>query len=111
MYYYRIKARGFKGNFNDLVEKLGSERNHNYDIYKINNEYICDFYMKYENIKDDLKYVCEKCNIEYDLTKLKNFNSNYKPEGIKYREFYNDKRKKIIHDLYADYIEKFNYEF
>lgn len=112
MFYYRRIARNYKDNFDDLVKKMGTERNHNYDIYKINNQYICDFYIKYENLENDLKYVLEKCNIKnYDLKNLKKFNSNYKPVNTDYKKYYNDERKKIIRDLYSDYIEKFNYEF
>lgn len=112
MYFYRIKARNMQKGFCKFIKRISEEKNHNYEIYKINNEYICDYYIKYENLLNGIKHVCEHCKLEnYNLDNFKNFNSNYRPKKLDYKEMYNQETKKLVEKLYEDYIEKFNYKF
>jgi len=112
MYFYRIKARNMEKDFNKFIERISKEKNHNYEIYKIDNKYICDYFIKYENLLNGIKHVCDYCKLEnYDLSNFKNFNSNYRPKKLDYREMYNKKTKDLVNKLYEDYIEKFEYHY
>jgi len=96
--------------------KLENGNPESYSFYKIKNKYICDYFIKYENLKEGIEYVCEKCNIEnYNLENLKYFRSNSKPINIKYenmyRDMYDDKTKELVYDLYKEDFEKFDYKF
>lgn len=109
--------------FKDMIEKAyDTFKNKNKDkyfaiekpeeIYKLDGKYICDFHIKYENLKDDIKTVCEKCNIEnYDLKNLLNLKSGIRDKSIHYSYYYNDYLKNIVAEIYKDDIEKFNYTF
>lgn len=105
-----------KENFTKFVEYMNEEnilsRPKSYNFYKIKNNYICDYFIKYEELKSNIKYVLNKCNIKnYNFENLKNFRSDSRPKGLSYQELHSKKTKEIIEDLYYDDIEKFNYKF
>lgn len=111
--YFWHKANNKPYNFEQMIKMLSTglipARK---DLYQMNDNYICDYYIKYENLLDDIKTVCEKCNIKkYDLNNLTNQKSNYRDHSISYREYYNSELKDIVARVYADDIKKFNYSF
>lgn len=73
-------------------------------LYK-NNSCTVDFIGKYESIENDLKYICDKLNVD-DFT-LPTLNvSNHK----NWREYYNSAYcADIVRDWYRDDFETFNY--
>lgn len=96
--------------------KLINNKPKSYSFYKIKNNYVCDYLIKYENLKEDIEYVCKQCNIKnYNLINLKNHRSDTKPEKFKYknmyRDMYNDKTKELVYNFYKEDFEKFDYKF
>ena len=93
-----------------------------------------DFMIKYENLEEDYKKVCEAFKITYEpLIKL-NTSTRLDREGLtkyedlydvdkdvvvnaggspvsSYRKHYDNKSKEIVDNLYGKVIEKYNYEF
>jgi hypothetical protein len=81
-------------------------------FYKIGENYPCDYHIRYERLMKDVRYVCEKCNIEnFNLDNFKNFRSDVKPKNLDYRSMYNKETGKMVELLYASDIEKFKYTF
>jgi hypothetical protein len=69
---------------------------------------ICiDFIGKFENLQSDFNKVCSIIGIRKRELPLENVSLN----KIKYKDFYNEKRKKIVHRIYRKDIEFFNYGF
>lgn len=98
--------------FEEMINKLGKTLSIRQDTYKINDKYICDFHIKYENLYNGIKKVCNLCNIKnYDLNNLTNNKSGYRDKSYHYSEFYNDSTKDIVANLYKSDIKKFKYEF
>ena len=91
---------------------LGNEKVTRRDSYTLEKEYFCNFYIRYENIKEDIKEVCYNCNInDFEIEKLKNFNSQFRPNKNDYRLMYNETTKKLVSEMYFMDIEKFKYKF
>jgi len=116
-YFFYRKRDGINrdNSFEEMIEKLDdgiNKINTRQDLYKLNGKYVCNFYIKFENLKNGLIKVCDICNIkDYDLNNLTNNKSNYRDRSIHYSNFYNNKTKDKVASLYADDIKKFDYEF
>jgi hypothetical protein len=68
-----------------------------------NNE--LDFIGKFENFDNDIKKLHEISGIKnLDKIKIKKGNKNY-------QSFYSERNKKIVSELYADDLKKFDYTF
>ena len=83
----------------------------NYKRYFINNESCIDYYIRYENLEEDLKNLCEKLNIEYDKNNLPNYKSQHRKKNDDYRKYYNDELKKIVYEKHKKEFEMFGYDF
>ena len=65
-----------------------------------------DYIGRVENLNEDMRYICDKANIEYK--ELPHINkSNHKP----YREYYTEETKNIIKDRFERDLLFFPYEF
>lgn len=82
-------------------------------IITIDKKLVCDFHIRYENIKEDIEKVCNEIGItNYNLLDLKNFRSNTRKQNNKnYRKYYIEEIKQLISEIYKDYINYFSYEF
>lgn len=106
--YNMIKYRdGENVSFNDFVRKQNCV---NYNRYFINNKSCIDFYIRFEFLNEDLEKVCKKLNIEYDISKLPKFKSNYRKDND-YKEYYNEELKKIVYDKHKEEFELFGYKY
>jgi len=64
-----------------------------------------DFIGRFENIEKDWEIVCQKIGKEIELPmRMKSHHKDY-------HEFYNEKTKQMIAEIYAKDIEKFGYKF
>lgn len=79
----------------------------------VNDELACDFYIRYEHLKDDIGKVCKELNIENtNLTKLAHFRNESRPrDENNYRKYYTDETKQLVSESYKDYIKYFSYGF
>lgn len=105
-------------NFESFLDKLKSEKSGfdiRQDVYKLGGKkekYVCNFHVKYENLREDLQKTFELCKIpNFNLDNLPYCKSNFRDKSIHYSTYYNDKTKKIVEELYSDDIEYFNYKF
>jgi len=70
---------------------------------------LCDFYIRYENLDDDYKKVCNRLGVPYEkLPKTKNKQRKVKKH---YSVFYNKKTKDKIKSMFKKEIDFFNYKF
>ena len=75
---------------------------------------ICDFYIRYERLKEDIAAVCEKLGIppsEYNIDMLPNHKSNSRPKDKPYQEYYDDETREHIRRAFKNDIEMFGYTF
>lgn len=80
------------------------------DKYLIN-EYICvDYFIKYESLLNDLKYVCKILRLPFKPERVKSIHSNLRPLGIPTKSYYDADTEEIIRNAYDFEIRYFNYE-
>lgn len=66
-----------------------------------------NFIGRYERLQEDFNFICEQIGLEE--TQL--IHRNASPNRKHYTEYYNNKTKKIVENLYKTEIEYFNYRF
>jgi len=80
----------------------------------IDGKQICDFYIRYERLKEDILAVCEKLGIppsEYNIDMLPNHKSNTRPKDKPYQDYYDDESREQIAKAFKNDIEMFGYTF
>lgn len=105
-----------------LLSKAGQDRysdRHWISQYKLlekNNKIYLDYLGKMENIEDDLRNICN--NIGIPELKIGNLNTRFGWDSSKikgkeyyYRNFYNEKTKKMVEKRYEKDINLFKYEY
>jgi len=72
---------------------------------------VCDVYLRYEKLKEDIASICKKLEItQYNIDDLPNHKSGIRP--IKpYQEYYDEETKEIVSNLFKTEIEMFGYTF
>ena len=82
-------------------------------IYSIDGTPACDYYIKYENLNEDIKSVCDILGItDFNLdTDLPKFNSTQRRVKIPYKHYYDEETKKIVYEKHKEEIEFFGYKF
>jgi hypothetical protein len=91
-------------------------RNHHFakektfmNMFKYNKEIVCDHFVRQENIKNDVKILMERLNIQdYKLPHIRHAT---KRKDNDYRSFYDEETKEIVYDCFKDDIEYFGYKF
>ena len=77
-------------------------------------DYIDDVYfIRYENLKKDIEYVCKKLGLDYDMNNLGKYKNEYRKilKHKHYTEYYDKETKQIVAERYAYDIKYFGYEF
>jgi hypothetical protein len=73
---------------------------------------VCNYYIRYENLKNDVEMVLQKLGItEYDIEKIPRHKSNIRPENTPYQLFYDDETKELVYNTYKKMIDYFDYTF
>ena len=82
----------------------------NYKRYFINNKSCIDFYIKFENLKEDLEKVCNNLNIKFDYSLLPKFKTQFRKDND-YKKYYTEETKKIVYEKHIKEFKMFNYKF
>jgi len=90
-YYYSKTTDSFA----EFIEKR-VERS-NYERYSIDDAPICDFYIRYENLLEDVEAVCKKLGVEFDLSQMPNFKGDYR-HNKDYRSMYDEYTRKKVEE-------------
>ncbi len=68
-----------------------------------------DYFIRYENLEKDYKKLCEIINVPYKpLPRLK---SKIRKDKKHYSDYYNERTKKLVGDIFREQIEYFGYKF
>jgi len=73
---------------------------------------VCDFYIRFENLVEDIKTVCEKLGItDYKMEDLPNHKAQKRQPKLPYQSYYDDETREIIAEKFKREIEHFGYKF
>ena len=79
------------------------------DKYLINREICVDYFIRYEDLGNGIKHVCDLLNIPFEPERIPSLKSGLRNRKIPLREFYDDQTIQIVIGLYEFEIEKFGY--
>jgi hypothetical protein len=77
---------------------------------KVDGEYILDDYIRFENLEEDIKNVCNELNLKYDPKYLIKTKSNTNPR-LGYKVHYDAETIDLVSDKLKYEIETFGYSF
>lgn len=110
----KINEISKKMNFIDYIKKISKKKFNKinddwYDRITNDGKPCCQYYIKFDNLKNDIQKVCEILNIsDYDLNDLKIIN---KFQSYNYKNFFNEETKKIVYNNSIEEIKFFKYTF
>jgi len=78
-------------------------------IYTIDGKCVMDTYIRYENLHDDMKNICEKLGIAFNKDELPKFKSGYRNQNYSMSDFYDQKTAEKVARLYQFEIDEFGY--
>jgi hypothetical protein len=98
--------------FRNWVKACVANRKQVFDrpIYTIDEKVCVDFFIRYENLKDDLLSVCQRLDIEPELDRLPELVGGVRPESRTIAEYYDEPTIKIIERVFDFELERFGYE-
>ena len=71
------------------------------------------FFIKFENLQEDIEYVCKKLGLDYYMGNLGSYKKKHRASSRHkhYTEYYDDETREIVAQQYARDIEYFGYKF
>ena len=110
LFFFRRGRDGNADTFAGHLETLKRRRITNWDIYSQAGRPAVDFVGRYENLEADLKLALQKCGIDWTC-ELPRAKSRFRTDKRHYREFYDERSRDMVGDVYRSEIEYFGYEF
>ena len=86
------------------------ELNVNKAVMSVDNEWPDYFFIRFENIKEDLEALSEKLGVPFYPEKLPHLKQS-KRKDKKYQTFYDDETREIVRESFAREVEQFGYQF
>jgi hypothetical protein len=84
---------------------------YNLDRCSIDNESVCDYYIRYENLLEDIVNVCKLLNIDnYDINNLPKHKTNIRPKD-NYKDYYDEETRIKVYNNNEGIFKKFGYDF
>jgi hypothetical protein len=78
--------------------------------YIIDDKVALDYFIRYENLKEDIAFVCNKVGIDCDLNNLPNLKSQHRDRSFSLNEMYDEKTEALVRKYYKFEIDFFNYD-
>lgn len=78
-------------------------------IYKIDDAVCIDYFIRFENLQNDLITMIHKLSLSSDISTLKKYKSESRKKNNHFSEYYDQESIKIINRLFGWEIEYFNY--
>ena len=77
----------------------------------INGKSVCNYYIRYENLLQDIVKVCKILNIHnYDINNLPKHKTDTRPKD-NYRKYYDEETRIKVYNNHKNTFEKFGYKF
>jgi hypothetical protein len=106
---YFWEKNNTKQTFKDFAKNTNVS---NIDIHCIDNVNVCDYFIRYENLEEDILKLCEKLNIQdFNITDLPKHKSTQRTDKSHYSKFYDEETKQIVYENHKKEFELFGYKF
>jgi len=98
-----------KENFKDFCKKTNVS---NLNIHSIDKKSVCNYFIRYENLENDIIKLCKLLNInDYNIKLLPHHKSGYRNNNKHYREYYDNETKQIVYQNHKEEFNLFGYTF
>ena len=88
--------KGAKIPFNEFVKTYNCN---NLSTHSINGKSVCDYFIRYEYLTEDIITLCKKLKIDsYDISLLPQHKSGIRKSKKHWSEYYDDETKKIVYN-------------
>lgn len=112
-WYFWNRKQGYEDNFKQFVLDCKEEKMKfvpGFGMYALEGKPIIDFIGKYENLEEDLKFVCNKLNLPFG-EKIPKIHTDIRKNKSHYSSFYDSKTKRIVERQYSKILSYFHYSF
>lgn len=98
-----------KKSFNDFAKHTNVN---SMSIHSIDDNSVCDYYIRYEKLEEDIIELCKKLGIEdYDINNLPKHKSERRKDKSHYSKFYDEETRRIVYKNHKKEFELFGYKF
>jgi hypothetical protein len=80
------------------------------DKYMIENHVCVDYFIRFENLQEDIKEVCERLSLPFDPKRIPEFKKGHRNNEIPVKDYYDQETEDIVRNLYDWEIKKFGYK-
>lgn len=119
-HYYYLQELNTNNNNNKIYEQFKENSfeyyinklslNFNLSHLQINGEWCLDYYIRFENLYDDLKFILNELNLKINIDNLPKLKTNIN-KCKDYRKMYTHKTRKKVEKLFKLQLDYFNYKF
>ena len=106
----RRRARGIKPklSFKEFIRKYDCN---NLKIHSIDGKSVCDYFIRYEHLEEDIKKLCKILNIDsYDLSLLPKHKSGFRDSKKHWSTYYDEEDKRIVYNKHKKEFKLFGYD-
>jgi hypothetical protein len=108
-YFWVNKNSKKLSSFKDFVKYYNVN---NLDLHSINNNSVCDYYIRYENLEEDIIKLCKMLNIKnYNINDIPKFKSQFRTNRKHYSKYYDNETRKIVYKKCKKEFDLFGYKF
>lgn len=79
------------------------------DKYLINGSLAVDYFIKYENLNEDVKHVCDKLSVPFNSSRIPQFKRGLRHHAIPISEYYDKETAMAVKQLFAWEFEHLGY--
>ena len=80
------------------------------DKYLIEGQECVDYFIRFENLHEGMKHVCERLSVPFELSRVPQFKKTIRSHRIPIRDYYDHATRLIVQEMYAWELERFAYE-
>ncbi len=77
--------------------------------YLIDGEACVDYFIRFEELHQGIKHVCQHLSIPFELTRLPEFKRGYRHYRLRIQDYYDNQTRQIVEEKYAWELERFGY--
>jgi hypothetical protein len=101
------KSKSVVARFREWI--LDGQLFRDHELYMIDGEFCLDFYIKYEELENGMRHVCDVLKIPFNSQKIPKLKVGNRPVGAQLNHYYDSKTIEVVNNLYQREIEKFDY--
>lgn len=78
-------------------------------FYFVDKELIIDYFIRFENIQEDLEQLCAELKLDYNSKNLPFLKKTQKASGLELKDYYGAAEQKLIEKTFPFVLNRFNY--